>query len=473
MHEAAAPVGDLAFDLPMLVSGLVLFVTFLGIFTEGIHKIHRTVVAMIGAALMVACGQAFGFFSPGAALEVIDWNVVFLLGAMMAFVNVMIPTGGFQAIAYWIARTCGGRSFLLMVMMGTSIAVLSMFLNNLTTVVVFAPLIVLICQVIGISPLPHLLAAAMLSNIGGVATLVGDPPNLMIGSAAGIDFGTFFERMGGTVLASFIAIVVSFYFLFRKAWKRKTNGTHFSADIQIDDRRTWYLSLAILALMIVLFIFHGKLGWEAWVVAGFGLTLLFALTREEDPDRFLEKTELSLLLFFVSLFILVGGVEESKLLVFFGVMIEPLVQHDMLIACILLLWVAAIFSALIDNIPFTAAMIPVIMGLETQNIEVAPLWWALALGVGLGANGSHLGSTVNIFVMTLSEKMAQREKKPHLAVTPGLWFRKGMPATVVTLIVASVIFWIYFDFFAMPIPGEVGFENGTALVGAVSPVDEG
>jgi len=176
----------LVWNNAMLASGIILAVTFIGIFTEGLHGFHRAKFALAGAGLMVLAGQYFGFYSPKLAIEAIDWNVVFLLGCMMTIVAIMIPTGGGQALAYKIADISQGRLFLLLVMMGSLVTILSLLLDNVTTVVIFGPLIILICQTLEVSPIPFLLAAALLSDTGGVATLVGDPPNLMIGSAAGI-----------------------------------------------------------------------------------------------------------------------------------------------------------------------------------------------------------------------------------------------------------------------------------------------
>ncbi|MEQ8955689.1 MAG: SLC13 family permease, partial [Gammaproteobacteria bacterium] len=200
----------------MAISGLILVVTFVCIFTEGIHGVHRVKVAMIGAAVMMLAGDIFGFYDPELAVEAIDWNVVFLLGGMMTIVAIMIPTGGFQQLAYAIAEYSKGRLFLLLVLMGSLVTGLSLLLDNVTTVVIFGPLIILICQSLRVSAIPFLLAAALLSDTGGVATLVGDPPNLMIGSAADIDFNTFVYHMGLMVLVAWVVILVFLRYLFKE-----------------------------------------------------------------------------------------------------------------------------------------------------------------------------------------------------------------------------------------------------------------
>ena len=438
----------LIWNTEMMVSGLILAVTFIGIFTEGIHGIHRVKFALGGAGVMILVGQYYGFYNPELAIEAIDWNVVFLLGAMMTIVAIMIPTGGFQALAYKIADFSKGRLFMLMALMGTLVTVLSLLLDNVTTVVIFGPLIILICQSLKVSAIPFLLATALLSDTGGVATLVGDPPNLMIGSAADIDFNTFFKHMGGIVFVAWIATLFFLKTLFKKELAVKPVLPDFSNREEITDPRTWHASLIILGLMVVGFIMHNALHWEPWFVAGIGLTLLVFAGKDVDMDDHFAEIELTLLMFFMSLFILVGGVENSHFLAYLGQFIVPYVQSDLLVATIMLMWMAAVLSAAIDNIPFTAAMIPIILGMETQGINVSPLWWALAAGVGMGGNGTHLGSTANVFIVTISEKMAKDAGDPSLAITPGLWFKKGLPVMLLTLTICSIIMVAFFPFFA-------------------------
>jgi Na+/H+ antiporter NhaD/arsenite permease-like protein len=444
-------VKQLILDTPMMVSAVILVISFLGIFTESVHGFHRTKFAMLGAGLMIFTGQFYGFYSPELALQAIDWNVVFLLGAMMTIVGIMIPTGGFQALAYSIAKYSRGRLFLLMVLMGTTVTVISLLLDNVTTVVIFGPLIILICQALKISPIPYLLAAALLSDTGGVATLVGDPPNLMIGSAAHIDFNSFFLHMGGIVFAAWLTILFALKFLFRKELAAIPDTSGLSEKQPISDPQTWYSALWVLGLMVVLFIFHHTLGWEAWMVSATGLTLLLFVARHIDLDESFGSLEMTLLIFFVSLFILVGGVEHSHFLEYIGSFIQPFVESDLLLASIVLMWAAAVLSALIDNIPFTAAMVPILLGFESQGIDVTPLWWSLAIGVGMGGNGTHLGSTANIYIVTISERLAKQAGDPSLAITPGLWIKKGTPVMILTLLVSSLLFWMFFDFFDTPI----------------------
>ncbi|HEX5046880.1 MAG TPA: SLC13 family permease [Gammaproteobacteria bacterium] len=438
-----------AFTGPMLVSGIVLALIFVAIFTEHLHRVERAKVACIGAVAMVIAGQLFGFYGPREALEAIDWNVVLLLAAMMTIVIVMVPTGGFEWLAYKLAAVSRGNRYLTLVTTGTAVTLLSLLLDNVTTVVIFGPLLILIAEKQRVSPVPYLVAAAVLSNTGGVGTLVGDPPNIMIGSAAQIDFNTFFLRMAPIALVAWLAILLAMKVVFRKELAGRSETSQ--VPVTIRDRRTWTISLLVLLSMVVLFTLHRALGWEAWFVAAFGMTALLIATPHAALDTVLARVEVPLLVFFIGLFMVVGGVQHSGLLSYVGQFITPFVQRDLLVAAIVLMWVAAVLSAAIDNIPFTAAMIPIIAGLEARGVNVAPLWWALSMGVGLGGNGTHIGASANVFVVTISERLARERGDPSLAITPAAWFRKGTPATLASLVAASIVFVLLFDYFSLPV----------------------
>jgi Na+/H+ antiporter NhaD/arsenite permease-like protein len=234
----------------------------------------------------------------------------------------------------------------------------------------------------------------------------------------------------------------------------------FHEAVEYKDRKLWNQSLLVLGVMVVLFVTHHAIGWEPWMVSAAGLTLLVFIARKVEMDHAMEDVEIPLLIFFISLFIVVGGVEHSGFLRFLGQFIIPFVQKDLLTATLVLLWVAAILSALIDNIPFTAAMIPILLGIEAQGVHISPLWWALAVGVGFGGNGTHIGSTANVYIVTISERLAKRENDPSLAITPWIWFRYGTPAMLVTLIVSSLVFYFFFDFFNAPIPTAAAASHG-------------
>ncbi len=434
----------------MLVSGIILALSFIGIFTETIHGFSRVKVAMLGALVMLVVGQSYGFYTPEKAFEAVDWNVVFLLAAMMAIVAMMIKTGGFEVLAFRIGKFARGRQFLLLAMLGTAVTVISLLLDNVTTVVIFGPLIVLICQKMKVNAIPYLMAAALLSDTGGVATLVGDPPNLMIGSAANIAFTPFVQKMGLIVLIAWLGTLFFLRLLFKSDLDKKAEGT-FTDVIPYKDKSLWNKSLMVLALMVVLFIIHNQIHWEPWMVAVVGLIILGLLAKNLQLEEVMHEVEIPLLMFFIALFMIVGGVENSQFLQYIGQFIIPFVKEDFLTACIALMWIAAIMSAAIDNIPFTAAMIPIILSIEAQGINVAALWWCLALGVGMGGNGTHIGSTANVYIVTVSERLARKEGNPDLAITPLVWAKKGLPVMILTLLICTAIMYLFFDYYSAPI----------------------
>ena len=434
----------------MLVSGIILALSFIGIFTETIHGFSRVKVAMLGALVMLVVGQSYGFYSSEKAFEAVDWNVVFLLAAMMAIVAMMIKTGGFEVLAFRIGKFAKGRQFLLLAMLGTAVTVISLLLDNVTTVVIFGPLIVLICQRMKVNAIPYLMAAALLSDTGGVATLVGDPPNLMIGSAANIAFTPFVQKMGLIVLVAWLGTLFFLRLLFKSDLDKKAEGT-FTDVIPYKDKSLWNKSLMVLALMVVLFVIHNQIHWEPWMVAVVGLIILGLLAKNLQLEEVMHEVEIPLLMFFIALFMIVGGVENSEFLQYIGQFIIPFVKEDFLTACIALMWIAAIMSAAIDNIPFTAAMIPIILSIEAQGINVAALWWCLALGVGMGGNGTHIGSTANVYIVTVSERLARKEGNPDLAITPLVWAKKGLPVMILTLLICTAIMYLFFDYYSAPI----------------------
>ena len=448
-------------DQGMLVSGLILAASFILIFTETLHGFHRVKVAMAGAAIMLVVGQSYGFYSPEAAFEAVDWNVVFLLGAMMAVVSIMINTGGFEVLAGNIGKIAKGRQYLLLALLGTAVTVISLLLDNVTTVVIFGPLIVLICQKMKVSAIPYLMAAALLSDTGGVATLVGDPPNLMIGSAFDIAFMPFAYKMFPIVFVAWLATLYFMKFLFKEELAVVPEGK-FEDTIPYKDKSLWNKSLSILGLMVILFVIHNTIHWEPWMVAGTGLILLTILAKEIEFEDVMKNMthEIPLLMFFVALFMLVGGVEGSKFLEYLGQYIVPfiidpesgeVIQENFMMTCIALMWVAAIMSAAIDNIPFTAAMIPIIASLEAVGVNIAALCWCLAIGVGMGGNGTHIGSTANVYIVTVSEKLAKTTGNPDMAITPLKWAKKGLPVMLLTLVICTIIMYVFFDYYALPL----------------------
>lgn len=434
----------MSFTMPMMISTGILLISYYLIFTE---KIHRTSAAIIGAVSMIGIGMLFGFYSQEEAIQAIDANTILLLAAMMMVVSMLRTTGAFEYTAVFISRLSKSSPRLLLIYLCIAVSLISMILDNVTTVIVFAPLTILITRLMKLNPMPYLVGEAMLSNVGGIATLVGDPPNIMIGSAAGIDFTRFLVHMAPPVLIVWIFTMLFLLFTFREALAvniKPLDKKQLDTKHAIKDRKAFIKIMLTLSVILVLFFIHHHFHFYPSFAAFIGLALALALLRPK-PEGLFGEVNWSVLIFFAGLFIIVGGVESSGLLDLLGEKLAE-VAHDpqmLLLTCLLIMWVAALMSAFVDNIPFTVTMIPIILGLETANVNVTPLWWALALGVGLGGNGTHIGATANIIVISELEKSGIKDAK----ISPKEWIAKGAPATIIGLCVSSILFYLFFDYF--------------------------
>ena len=430
-------------DTNMIVATSVLAIAYALIFTD---VIHRTSAAIIGSVVMVGVGMWMGFYTQEDALTAIDGNTILLLLAMMIVVAMLRPTGVFEFVAIRITKLTGGNSKLLLLYLTFAVSVISTILDNVTTVIVFAPLTILITRILHLNPMPYLMAEAMLSNVGGIATLVGDPPNIIIGSAAGIDFTRFLVHMGPPIALVWIVTTALILFLFRKELPKGDGTTLIDLDESqaITDAAGLKRMLVVIGVIILLFFVHHRLHVYPAFVALIGLALAVALLRPK-PELLLSEVNWSVLVFFAGLFVIVGGVESSGLFDLIGDSIAGMAKDPaaLLITALSLMWIAAILSAIVDNIPFTVAMVPIILGLESQNVNVTPLWWALAIGVGLGGNGTHIGATANVVVVAVSEECGI----PDARITPRIWLRTGLPTMFVSLIAASLVYAVFFDFF--------------------------
>jgi len=426
----------------MWIAASVLVVAYTLIFSE---VIHRTLASVIGAVTMIAIGMIFGFYTQVDAIQAIDANTMFLLTGMMTLVVLLKPTGGFEYLAIRMAKLSRGSPKLLLIYISAVVTIISLFLDNVTTVLVFAPLTVVIARLLALSPVPYLMAEALLSDTGGVATLVGDPPNVMIGSAAGIDFNQFLFHMGPIVSICWLVTLLIMLLLFRTEMAHKIEGV-----LDLDESRVLKDPKGLAAVcfsigvVILLFFVHHHFDLFPGYVAWIGVAVALALVRP-DPDELLKGLDWPVLLFFAGLFIIVGGVESSGLLDLLGLELAEIASdpEHLVATALVIMWVSAVLSAVVDNIPFTVTMIPIIAHLETQGVDVMPLWWALALGVGLGGNGSHIGSTANVICVAEAERSGVEEYR----ITPLFWLRKGTPVMLATLLVSSVMMVIFFDYY--------------------------
>ncbi len=384
---------------------------------------------------MVAVGGMMGFYPAEEALKAVDLNTIGLLLGMMIMVNVLEETGFLEYAAITMAKKTAGDPWLLTVTLGTFTTFLSFILDNVTTVVLVVPITLVIARTCRISPVPMLLAEAILSDTGGVATLVGDPPNIIIGSAAGFSFNQFLAHLGPPVLVAWVAVLLVLRLVFRRQLRRRPVNVDeilsWDASKALKDGRTCGKVLFCLGLTTLLFLFHHRMGLlpSSVTLVGAALTLLLVSPRK-DPQYIFGRVSWSVLLFFVGLFILVGGVEHAGVVKRVAEGMLSFSKSNLLMAALAVLWGGAVLSAVIDNVPFTMAMVPLISRLDLPGGGVDVLWWALALGVGFGGNGTPIGSTANVVVVSHSEQTDE-------PITFGVWLKGGTLSMLVSCLVAT------------------------------------
>ena len=429
--------------LPVIISIFIFIVVLIIIFSE---KVNRTIVAMVGATLMVVAGIYFGFYNQEQAVEVVDFNTLGLLIGMMILVGLLEPTGFFQFLAVMAAKISKGKPIRLLIFLTAVTSLVSMVLDNVTTVVLIAPVTILICEILGYNTRPFLISEAILSNIGGMATLVGDPPNILIASAANFTFVDFLRNALPIVLVTWLVTIIVLNYLFRKELQSSKiidNGAvvaQLNPKEAIKEPKIVFIVLVMIAIALIGFIFEDLIKLEPSVIAIGASSLALLWVNPSKVKEVFNLVEWDVLVFFSSLFILVGGLENAGVLHYLTQAILSIGNLPPVILGVSLLWIVALLSAIVDNIPITIAIIPVILELETMGIPVAPLWWALAFGAGLGGNGTIIGSTANVIVTSLSD----RTRYP---ITPMLWNKKGLPVMFISLIVVSGLYVLFFFLF--------------------------
>lgn len=384
--------------------------------------LHRTVAAMIGAATMLILTYTLGTLNPEfhiisfeRAIQAIDMNVIFLLMGMMIIIGVLKHTGVFQWCAYMSYKIARGNVMILAVISCFFIAITSAFLDNVTTMLLYTPVLIEIAIALKINPLSLLIPGIMASNVGGTATLIGDPPNIMIGSYTGLTFMQFVYALTPVVLISMIALVIYNKFFYSKEYKKgKVDDinafiNYLREEYKITDKTLLGYGLFIMALVVSFFATHGYWHMEVSIPALFGGGLLFTyavVTKKVKMLELIEKDiEWTTLLFFIFLFIIVGAVEEAGLLAVIADWVHNLSAGNLTVAICLILWVSAIMSAFVDNIPFTATMLPIVAYLSKviPGAESNVLWWALALGACFGGNGTMIGASANVVTIGIAE----------------------------------------------------------------------
>lgn len=415
---------------PVWLTGGIFLITYALIVTE---RVHRTIAALLGGVAIIL----FGVLEQDQAFHAIDWNVIFLLAGMMMIASILSETGVFQWIAVQSVRFGKGSPYRIMIILVLVTALTSALLDNVTIVVLMAPVTLFIAASLGVTPIPFLIAMILASNIGGTATLVGDPPNILIGSAAGIDFVTFAANLAPIAAIILIVFMGLAWFLFRKELRDIPSDSSsieaMDTSELITNRSLLIKSLVVLVGVILGFLLHGALHLQPATIALAGATLLMVWGRI-DLEHTLDEIEWTALFFFIGLFIVVEALVIVGIIEAVAQAALRLTGADLQMTSLLLLWLSAVASGIVDNIPYTATMIPVVENLG-QAMPVDPLWWSLALGACLGGNATLVGAAANVVVANLSEKSGH-------PISFGLFLRYGAIVTFVSIALASVYVWL-------------------------------
>ena len=396
--------------------------------------VHRTVAALLGAALIISSGIVH---QEEAATEFIDWNTIGLLAGMMVIVAILENTGVFEYLAIKSAQWGKARPGRILILLAVVTAFLSAFLDNVTTVILMVPVTFVIADALDSDPIPFLLTQVMASNIGGAATLIGDPPNILIGSAAKLTFAEFVVNLTPVVLLTLPVVLGILYLMFRKELSDTKDAEEaimgMDAESSIRDRVLLRKSLTVLGVVILAFFLHGVLHLEVATIAIFGAAALLLYTRS-DIEEVLREVEWPTLLFFVGLFVLVGGLEATGFVDKIAELLIGVAPATSATTAAIVVVGSGIASGIIDNIPFTATMIPVIQGLsEAENLSEAQtesLWWALALGADFGGNLTLIGASANVVVAGMSERAGQK-------ISFLRFMLYGIPVTLASLALAT------------------------------------
>lgn len=432
----------------MTLAAIIFVATYAVIVTE---KVDRTKVALVGALLMVLSGV----IDQEEAVEAIDFNTLGLLIGMMILVAIFRRTGIFGHIGFSVAKWTGGRVVPMMVVLAIITAVASAFLDNVTTILLVVPVTIALCDLLDLPAKPFLISQIIASNIGGAATLIGDPPNILIGSATSLTFLDFMINLGPIIIVIMAVVLGVFVLYFRRMEEpdeeHRNEVIASAASQRIDDYPLLYKCLAVLGFTLVGFLLHGALHLEAATVALAGAAALLLVSRV-DIHHVVNEVEWPTIFFFAGLFVLVGGIEHAGILDEIAIQVVDWTGGDVTITVLALLWLAALLSMVVDNIPAVTTLIPltfaVARGLfpELEGLSdaefalhplVVPFWWALALGADLGGNGTLVGASANVVGAGMSERHG--EKISFMEFT-----KYGMPITILTLIMATIYVYLVY-----------------------------
>ncbi|MDR3036970.1 MAG: ArsB/NhaD family transporter [Coriobacteriales bacterium] len=400
------------------------------------EKVHRTLAALIGAAIVMMVG----IVDFESSIEHIDFNTLGVLVGMMLLVAVMKRSGIFEYIAIRSAKLVKGDPWLIMVALAVITALLSALLDNVTTVLLIGPMTFMICRELKLNPVPFFITQIIASNIGGTATLIGDPPNIMIGSETGFTFFDFIMVDGPIALLILLVTIVCFRFIYGR--KLKVDEESRLSVMELDEKTAivskslFVKSIVMIALVAVAFMFHGALHLESSIIALAAAALMMLIGRQ-DIEETIHDVEWATIGFFAGLFIVVGGLIETGVIDLFAQFLVDATHGQEIAAILAVLIASAIISAILDNIPFVATMIPVLLAMEGSGVDVTPLWWALSLGACLGGNGTLIGASANVVLSGISN----REGYPLTFIT---YLKVGAPLMALSVVIAGVYLVVRF-----------------------------
>lgn len=413
---------------------IIIFLVAYGIIIS--EKLNRTVVALLGAIAMVV----FHILSQEEAFHVIDFNTIGLLVGMMTIVNILKRTGIFQYIAIKTAKLSKGSPWKIMLYFSVVTAVASALLDNVTTILLIAPVTFVITETLGLNPVPFLITEVLTANIGGTATLIGDPPNIMIGGATNLSFMDFLINLGPVVVVIFIVVLLLLKFIYGSQLKiseeNKAKIAEFDETKTITDPVLLKKSGIVLLGTIIGFAIHQSFGLESATIALLGAGILLLISKV-DVEEILTEVEWPTIFFFMGLFIMVGALEEIGVIEVIANQLISLTHGNVFVTTMLILWVAAIASAFLDNIPFVATMIPLIHSIGATGMDTTSLWWALALGACLGGNGSVVGATANVIVSGMLHKKGYK-------LTFGDFLKIGFPLMLISVFISMIYLIIFY-----------------------------
>jgi len=448
--QAFARLPDIALSNLFNTAFYIATITFVAVFALiAFHVLHDTLAAFLGATVMLGITYTVGTFNSDfrilsfeRAIEFIDFDVIFLIMTLMILVAVIGRTGVFRWLALVAYRAARGSAWQLVVILMAVTAVLSAFLNNVTIMLLMAPVTIEVALILGVNPATLIIPEVLASNIGGVATLIGDPPNTVIGSFADLGFNQFLIHMGPIAVIATITLIAVIYVIYRRDYTaaRKAPSPALLArlekDAQITDPLTLKRSLLVLGAMVALFFISEQLGMPPSVVGLIGATALLVWVRP-NVEQMLNEVDWTTLVFFISLFMVVGGVQEVGLIQWIADLIAGIAGANLLVASQAVIWLSAIASAIVNNIPFTTAALPIAAFL-TRTIPGAGnnvLYWSLSLGANMGGNATYIGSAPNVVAVGILDRAGYR-------VTFVDWLKVGIPATFATVLVPTIWLWI-------------------------------